>query len=177
MSIEQFIVKSLGQWRSMRSGHSIAFKQFEQIVSEITIKLLSHNDPNVLNLLKSSDKEDQLFLSPFQIDWEAESDWIQDDNKHKGKGSTILIPFPKNNSNGFLLRSMGYAEAITSISSYRFLNDGTFVISTTYENTITEERIWFLSDFVRCRSSVIFTGKKSGILQTSFASEIKTQTT
>ena len=38
MDIEQFVAHSLGEWRSMRSGHSLAFQQFEDVLSEISIK-------------------------------------------------------------------------------------------------------------------------------------------
>ena len=38
MTIEQFIAQSEGSWRSMRSGHSLAFQQFEEVLSEITIE-------------------------------------------------------------------------------------------------------------------------------------------
>ena len=47
------------------------------------------------------------------------------------------------------------------------------LLSTEYSQTIAEERIWFLNKNVRCRSSVIRTKKGSGILHTSFASEIR----
>ena len=30
MTIEQFIAQSEGSWKSMRSGHSLAFQQFEE---------------------------------------------------------------------------------------------------------------------------------------------------
>ena len=60
----------------------------------------------------------------------------------------------------------------TNISSWRsqishvpqniFLSDGTIVLTTNYKQTISEERIWFLSENVRCRSSVVRTSKSSG---------------
>ena len=39
--------------------------------------------------------------------------------------------------------------------------------------SIPEERIWFVSEHVRCRSSVLCTSEGSGVLQTSFASEVR----
>ena len=66
-----------------------------------------------------------------------------------------------------------FAEAEQAISSYRFLSDGTFVLSTKYGQSIAEERIWFVSEHVRCRSSVLRTSEGSGVMQTSFASEVR----
>ena len=177
MTIEQFVAQSEGQWRSMRSGHSIAFRQFEQIVSKIKVKILAHDDPKVIDFLKSTNKSNRVYLSPFEITWEVESDWVLDDSNQISSGHTILIPIPETTRKGFLLRSTGYTESMPSLSNYSFLSDGTLTLSTKYQNTVTEERIWFLSQQVRCRSSVIFTEKKSGIIQTSFASELKIQGT
>ena len=53
------------------------------------------------------------------------------------------------------------------------LEDDTFILTTQYGQSIAEERIWFVSENVRCRSSVLRTSAGSGILQTSFASEIR----
>ncbi|WP_320668254.1 phycobiliprotein lyase [Prochlorococcus sp. MIT 1307] len=173
MTIEQFVARSEGEWRSMRSGHSLAFQQFEQILSTITVKILGGNDPRVIDLLSSSPENRAKYTTPFLIQWEAESDWSKEISKENSSGSSILIPIPKTKSSGLLIRSIGYTEAIPLISTYCFLSDGTFKLKSKYEKTTTEERIWHLSENVRCRSSVVYTTKTSGILQTSFASEIK----
>ena len=54
MEIEQFIAQSAGKWRSMRSTHSLAFQQFEQVISHISIQLLDTNQPDVLDILDSN---------------------------------------------------------------------------------------------------------------------------
>jgi len=107
------------------------------------------------------------------MEWNAESDWEPDDPSEVSAGSCILVPVPENDTEGQLLRSVGYAEAEQAISRYRFLSDGTFVLNTRYGQSIAEERIWFVSEHVRCRSSVLRTSEGSGVLQTSFASEVR----
>ena len=47
------------------------------------------------------------------------------------------------------------------------------MLNTRYGQSIAEERIWFVSEHVRCRSSVLRTSEGSGVLQTSFASEVR----
>ena len=54
MDIAKFVDITQGEWISMRSGHSLAFKQFEEIVSRIKIKLLNLKDSNIEKLLASS---------------------------------------------------------------------------------------------------------------------------
>ncbi len=173
MKIEKFISQCEGQWKSMRSGHSLTFQQFEQIISRIQIKILDNNDSRVLDLLNSQRKLNSYFISPFMMQWEAQSDWDEEEEIENKSGSCLLIPIPSSEKEGVMLRSIGYSEAIESVSNYSFLNDGTFILKTKYLNTLSIERIWFISDNVRCRSSVIYTAKSLGVLQTSFASEMR----
>ena len=176
MTIEQFIAQSEGNWRSMRSGHSLAFQQFEEVLSEITIELIDVNDQEVNNLYqvhKQDDGNRYTFIQPFKMTWSAESDWEPDDPSEVSSGTCIIIPLKEDDEKGLLIRSLGYAESQMAQSSYKFLSDGTFILKTHYEQSIAEERIWFVSENVRCRSSILKTSEGSGILQTSFASEVK----
>ena len=174
MNIEQFVAQSEGKWRSMRSGHSLAFQQFEDVLSEVEITLIKETDPDIARLLSASNLgADGQISSPFRMSWNAESDWEPDDPSEVSSGSCLIVPLPLDKTNGKLLRSVGYAEAAPAESSYSFLSDGTFVLTTAYEQSIAEERIWFVSEHVRCRSSVLRTSAGSGVLQTSFASEVR----
>ena len=176
MTIEQFVAQSEGKWRSMRSGHSLAFQQFEEVLSEVTIEAISEDDSAVKQLLESSlaNKHNlETISSPFKMEWCAESDWEPEDPSEVSSGSCIIIPLVKDISSGTLIRSVGYAEAEAAISEYNFSNDGTFTLTTNYEQSIAEEKIWFVSENVRCRSSVLRTSAGSGVLQTSFASEVR----
>ncbi len=173
MKIEKFAIKSEGEWCSMRSGHSLVFQQFEQVVSNVSIKLIDINSPEVESLIKSKIKGELKPICPFRVDWEAESDWEQENSSGVASGSCLLIPFPTSSTEGMMLRSVGYTEEIETVSRYEFLSDGTFILTTKYNQSTTEERIWFLSENLRCRSSVIKTAKGTGILQTSYSSEIR----
>lgn len=173
MDIAQFVERSEGQWRSMRSGHSLAFQQFEEVLSAISITAVAVDDPGVNALLQQHQLESQTPAAPFAMEWKAESDWEPDDPNDVAAGSCLLVPIPTGDTTGKLLRSVGYAEAEAAISTYEFLSDGTFVLHTQYGQSIAEERIWFVSEHVRCRSSVLRTSAGSGVLQTSFASEVR----
>ena len=78
MTIEQFVAQSSGKWRSMRSGHSLAFQQFEEVLSEVTIEEIDKENTAVKQLLESSiitNQDEHLVTSPFRMEWCAESDW------------------------------------------------------------------------------------------------------
>jgi phycoerythrin-associated linker protein len=173
MIIDQFVARSVGHWRSMRSAHSLAFRQFEDVLSDIHIEPLAASDAEVGKYIETESIDSAQVVAPFRMTWEADSDWEPEDTSAVSKGSCILIPIPKTPSGGKLLRSLGYAEANPAVSTYHFLNDGTFILHTTYGQSVAEERIWFVSEHVRCRSSVLRTSEGSGVLQTSFASEVR----
>ena len=52
MNIEQFVAQTEGEWRSMRSAHSLAFQQFEDVLSEISVQKISKANPDLQSILK-----------------------------------------------------------------------------------------------------------------------------
>ncbi len=173
MTIEEFISKSVGEWISMRSGHSLAFKEFENIHSTIHISSLKIDSLEVLGFANENGIAPNTIVSPFKISWKTESDWDISSKNETESSSSLLIPIPFSSTEGEIIRSQGYTEKIIAISKYIFLPDGTLSLSTEYDQAKTEERIWFVSNNVRCRTSVVKTSKSLAILQTSYASEIR----
>lgn len=53
MDISTFVELSHGEWRSMRSGHSLAFQYFEEVLSEVKIQCLDIDDEAVSKLANS----------------------------------------------------------------------------------------------------------------------------
>ena len=85
----------------MRSGHSLAFQQFEEVLSEVTILEISKEDSAVKQLLESplANKHNlDTISSPFKMEWCAESDWEPDDPSEVSSGSCIIVPFVENMS-------------------------------------------------------------------------------
>ena len=173
MNIEKFFLKSVGEWKSMRSVHSLAFQEFEEIRSKIKIIPAKDNDSRVIKLLKNNlittNKGEKAFL----INWEAKSEWGQESEKENSSGESILVPIEFSKTEGKIIRSVGYTESIEVISLYKLLDDGTLVINSNYNHICTEERIWFISNNLRSRSSVTRAIDSLAILQTSYASEIR----
>ena len=173
MQIEQFFSKSVGEWNSMRSGHSLAFQEFEDIRSKIKIIPAKINDPRVIKLVKDNSITTNAENKAFLISWEAKSEWVDENKKENLSGESILVPLEISEKEGKIIRSVGYTEAIQVISLYKFLDDGTLIINSTYNQIFTEERIWFVSNNLRSRSSVTRAIDSLAILQTSYASEIR----
>ncbi|MDY7020107.1 MAG: phycobiliprotein lyase [Cyanobacteriota bacterium] len=172
MDITQFVDRSIGQWRSQRSVHHLAFRHFEEVISTIDILPLVLDDPEVIKLCQTHNIDCQTISRPFRMSWQGESDW---DEEEKVEGSTILVPVPDRDSprQGRLLRDQGYAETIPAIGRYQIGEDGVFVLLTEYDRAMAEERIWFASEHIRFRVSLIKTSQGSGVTTASFSSEIR----
>ena len=173
MNIEEFFLKSVGEWNSMRSGHSLAFQEFEEIRSKIKIVVSKSNDSRVSKFLKDNLIKTNTVNKAFLINWEANSEWGEENQKGNSSGKSILVPIEISKTEGKIIRSVGYTEAVQVVSTYKILNDGTLIIYSNYSHIYTEERIWFVSNNLRSRSSVTRAIDSSAILQTSYASEIR----
>jgi phycoerythrin-associated linker protein len=173
MDITQFIAQSIGQWRSQRSAHHLAFAHFEAVHSEIAIVALSSTDAEVLALCQQYEVNPETIAAPFRMSWKGESDWEESEVL---EGTTILVPVPDPEvpQRGKLLRDQGYAETIAAVGTYSFNEEGTFILVTPYERAAAEERIWFATPNLRFRVSLIKTSSGNGVVTASFSSEIRT---
>lgn len=173
MDIQEFVERSIGQWRSQRSAHHLTFGHFEAVESIIDIEPVSPDATAVVDLCKAYDIDEQQIVVPFQMRWEGYSDW--DEGKEAMKGSSVLVPVPdpQQPGRGKLLREQGYAETMAAAGDYRLTEEGTFVLETFYDRAAAEEKIWFVNPNVRCRVSLIKTSAGSGVVTASFSSEIR----
>ncbi|MEO0352153.1 MAG: phycobiliprotein lyase [Cyanobacteria bacterium P01_A01_bin.15] len=172
MDIETFVERSLGEWRSQRSAHHLAFGHFEEVRSTIIIESIKVDEPGVLDLCRRYEISPDAVVSPFKMSWEGESDWDED---QVIEGSTILVPVPAGPSQGKLLREQGYAETMEALGSYCLTEDGTFILTTAYDRAAAEEKIWFATPNLRFRVSLIKTSSGKGVTTASFSSEVRRQ--
>ena len=169
--INQFIDKSLGEWKSIRSTHSLAFQEAENSTSEIVIKELEIKNKNVVELLEKYNLNSKSSVIAVSISWKAISDWEVDQKIEADK--TILLFLPKDENKGIVLRNKGYTESAISSSEYFIDENENLNIKTFYNSTVSEERICFLSTHIRSRYSVIRNQENNSVIQTSHTSEIR----
>ena len=62
-TINQFIDKSIGEWKSIRSTHTLAFQEFENSISKIFIEYINSKDKKVIEIFKNY----KLSLNPESI--------------------------------------------------------------------------------------------------------------
>ena len=171
VKINQFIKKSLGEWKSLRSTHSLAFQEVENSTSKIVIKELDIKNKKVVELLEKNSLSSKTSVIPISINWQAVSDWEMDEKLEENRTTILFLPKYKNK--GIVLRNRGYAEAMISSSEYLIDENDNLNIKTVYNSKISEERICFLSTHIRSRYSVIRNHENNSVIQTSHTSEIR----
>jgi phycoerythrin-associated linker protein len=170
ITINQFINKSIGEWKSIRSTHTLAFQEFENSTSKIYIKHINSKNKKVVEIFKNYKSTLNLENIAISIKWQAISDW--DDDIGEGD-ETILIFLPKDENSGIVLRNKGYTESVISSSNYFVDEQNNLHIKTVYKSTISEEKISFLSTHIRSRFSTIRNQETKSVIQTSHTSEIR----
>ena len=170
-TINQFIDESIGEWKSIRSTHTLAFQEFENSTSKIFIKHINSKNKKVIDIFKNYKLSFNLKSIAISIKWQTISDWEENDIS-KGD-ETILIFLPKDDNSGIVLRNKGYTESFISSSNYFVDEQNNLHIKTTYKSTVSEERISFLSTHIRSRFSTIRNLETNSIIQTSHTSEIR----
>ena len=170
-TINQFIDKSIGEWKSIRSTHTLAFQQFENSISKIYIKNINSKNKKVVEILKNYKLSLNLESIAISIKWQATSDW--EDEPISAGDETILIFLPKDENSGIVLRNKGYTESFISSSNYFVDEQNNLHIKTFYKSTVSEERISFLSAHIRSRFSTIRNLENNSVMQTSHTSEIR----
>jgi len=102
-TINQFIEKSIGEWKSIRSTHTLAFQEFENSTSKIYIKHINKKNKKVVEIFKNYKFSLNLESIAISINWQAISDW--DNNDISEGDETILIFLPKDENSGIVLRN------------------------------------------------------------------------
>ena len=104
-TINQFIDESIGEWKSIRSTHTLAFQEFENSISKIYIKYINPKKKKIVEIFKNYKLSLNLENIAISIKWQAISDW-EDDDISEGD-ETILIFLPKDENSGIVLRNKG----------------------------------------------------------------------
>ena len=170
-TINQFIDKSIGEWKSIRSTHTLAFQEFENSTSKIFINHINSKNKKVVEIFRNYKLSLNLESICISIKWQAISDWEDDDISEADE--TILIFLPKDENSGIILRNKGYTESVISSSNYFVDQQNNLHIKTIYKTTVSEERITFLSTHIRSRFSTIRNQESNSVIQTSHTSEIR----
>ena len=95
-TINQFIDESIGEWKSIRSTHTLAFQEFENSTSKIYIKHINSKNKKVIEIFKNYKLSSNLESIAISIKWQAFSDWEEDNMSERDETILIFLPKDKN---------------------------------------------------------------------------------
>lgn len=167
MNMMDFFRKSEGTWFSVRTVHHFDSVEDESGESNLIIKVLEPDAPQVIEVCKLQNVDPSLASGGASFMWQSNID----DREPNPDYAAILvdIPNPENNRYGKFLRNRGYVEGIPVIGVYQFADDGILTINTEYERNQGQERSWFLTDDFRVR--VMTVKMMNGVNQMAYCSE------
>ena len=153
MNAKEFFDFSAGQWLSMRTTHHLPFRRAEGGGSQINVRALSADDPQVAEICTMHDVDPAASVGGARVVWEGSMAWDKDGENHTGSTIFALIPDAEDPRRGKLLRERGYAEIVPVIGRYEMDEDDSLVLLTDYDSTSVFERFWFAGPNLRVRVS------------------------
>lgn len=168
MTIQEFFEKSCGKWFSQRTTQHLTYNQSEWGKSDVYIDMLAVDDSTVMDVCEKHGVDPGHALCAVQVKWEG----FVGADPSKQMGRTILVPLQSEIPHeGTLLRQTVKPASLLSTARYVLDGDSALSLFSDYEGVQTQERLWFVSDNLRLRTSMV---KRPGQFDTSsFVSEIR----
>jgi CpeS-like protein len=168
----EFFQKSTGVWRSQRTTHHLAFRRAEMGGSEIQVRALAKDDPDIIELCQMHEVDPALAIGGAFVSWAGTMAWDRNDGEiHEGKTFFALVPDDETGRHGRLLREKGYAEIVPVVGRYEMDAEDGLVLLTEYETMSSRERFWFADENTRVRTSTV--KRFGGFSTATFCSETR----
>ncbi|MCG8366516.1 MAG: phycobiliprotein lyase [Pseudanabaenales cyanobacterium] len=171
MDVMEFFQLSTGRWRSQRTTHHLAFKLSETGESEIQVKALAADHPQVIEICQLHEVDPGAAIGGAFVSWQGAMEWDKKDDNHEGSTVFVLIPDAALPRQGILLRERGYAEDVPVSGRYHMDDGDGLVLTTEYGVMSTIERFWFASPSFRLRTSTV--KLHGGFTTATFCTELR----
>lgn len=173
MEVREFFELSAGKWFSLKTSHHLAIKQSEQGKSELEIDLLASDSPQVSQICQQAGIDPAAIWGGVKYSWDGTLVWDshpQTSPNRRGERVVVFVPDAPAAKTGKLLQSDGKSEA-PQIGKYMMGEDNALTLVTERGDTRSEERMWYESDNVRLRTTIVT--HANGNALASFYSEIR----
>ncbi len=167
MDIKEFIHLSAGKWFSQRSIHHLDEDKTENNKAEITVETLPSDLPDLVQLCQKNQINPNDTLAGMKVSWDNSVDWGKP--KEKGFSTIILVSDRDNPQSGKLLTLMDRKDV--NVGRYLLDEDESLSLMIEEGNTYWQERLWFASDNLRLRISLI--KHNNNFVSSLFYSEIR----
>ena len=171
MDIQSFLQQCGGKWVSQRTVHNLTQQDNSSSRSDLWVDLLAANAAEVVHLCEQAGLDPKQIYLGLNIRWNELADPFSG-KKATQSGATLLaiLPEAEGAPTGQIIRQVEGEQTI-AVGSFRLGTDDalTFVIPT--GDITTEERLWFASENLRMRSSIV--KQADAVHLTTFCSEIR----
>lgn len=146
--VEAFFQRSVGQWRSQRRYYTLSNGDAKEIVSEISIRFLGADSPELIELARMHDLDPEIKLvCGSEVIWHSTESVS---GKKQSEGSTIFGAL-----GDVLYRDRGFATPKPVTARYYFNNPETMCLRTEYSGSVFEEELKLIGDRYRTRQTII----------------------
>lgn len=166
MDIKEFIDLCTGKWFSQRTNYQVETEKTESNKADLTIDLIANDNSTISQLCLQNRIDPKLSLGGLQNSWDTSVDWGK--TKQQGSSLIVIIPDPENPQTGKIISNAGNQN---SLGNYILGNDSALTLMFETQGKSVEERIWFASDNLKLRTTVVNNG--DGTMNTLFYSEIR----
>ncbi len=169
MEFQAFLESCVGTWFSQRTSYNFNNENAESKRSEVTMEAIGADDPSLQAIYQTYSVELSPSLSGIKMNWESSGDW----GAPKQKGSAVWLFAPSEDSSltGRLFRQLLTPQAALLTGRYLLGADESLTLILESDSLYSEERIWFASNNLRLRTSLIKNGDRFS--HSAFYSEIR----
>jgi CpeS-like protein len=146
--IANFFKQSEGQWRSERRYYTLPDGAVKEMVSRVVIRFLEPGCPELCELAKLHELDDQTTLTcGAAVTWDSE-DSVS--GKKQSQGSTVFGVLGST-----LYRDRGFATSKPVTASFYFTNSDSLCLKTEYKGSVFEEELKLVGSKYRTRQTII----------------------
>jgi hypothetical protein len=174
MNVREFFELSAGKWFSQKTSQHLTLKQSEQGKSDLVIEILPPDNPQVIDLCQRAGVDPSTIWGGVKYTWKGTLSWDnqpQSPTNRQGETIAIAIPDASTANTGKLFHATSGDARVPQVASYTMGDDDALTLITADEQISAEERVWFESNNVRLRTTIVT--QPSGESIASFYSEIR----
>jgi hypothetical protein len=174
MNVREFFELSAGKWFSQKTSQHLTLKQSEQGKSDLAIEILPPDNPQVIDLCQRAGVDPSAIWGGVKYTWKGTLAWDtqpQSPTNRQGETIAIAVPDATTANTGKLFHATSGDAHAPQVASYTMGDDDALTLITAGEQISAEERLWFESNNVRLRTTIVT--QPSGESIASFYSEIR----
>ncbi len=174
MNVQEFFELSAGKWFSQKTSQHLTLKQSEHGKSDLAIEILPKDHPQISQLCQATGIDPCSIWGGAKYTWKGTVSWDtqpQSPGNQQGETIAILAPDAPQSHTGKLFYHRSNSSQPYEVARYVMGDDDALTLVTEDENTCAEERVWFESDNVRLRTTIVTQTDGNSIA--SFYSEIR----